>query len=47
MGKIYTKKTPTKQILMPKKSTLNFILNYSKALHVQNYKGMQVDLIIN
>jgi hypothetical protein len=34
MAKLYIKKTITTQEMLPKKETVNFILNYSKALTV-------------
>ena len=50
MAKLYTKKLsknqPSKN-LEPSKETLEFLLNYSKALKVTNYKGLQFDNIQN
>lgn len=34
MAKLYSKKKPTQQGMKPKKETIDFILNYSRALNV-------------
>lgn len=34
MAKLYIKKTIATQEMLPKKDTINFILNYSKALTI-------------
>ncbi len=47
MEKIYTQKKLNQQNSMPRKSTLDFIKNYSKSLHVNKYNGMLVELIVN
>lgn len=36
-----------KQKLGPRKETIALLLNYSKALKVDRYKGMQCELILN
>ncbi|SHG22258.1 hypothetical protein SAMN05444483_106110 [Salegentibacter echinorum] len=50
MAKLYTKKLSKNEPsnkLEPSKKTLDFIMNYSKALKVTNYKGLQFDNILN
>lgn len=46
MAKIYSK--PTKiENLKPKNETISFILNYSKALRVINYKNLEFEALLN
>jgi hypothetical protein len=47
MAKLYTQETPKKQNLQPKKETVDFILNYSKALSVINCKNEKFELLLN
>ncbi len=49
MSKIYSEPSPGKQAenLEPKVETISFLLNYSKALSVINYKSMNFEAIIN
>ena len=47
MAKIYSKKKSNFNKLNPKIETINFILNYSKAIKVSIYKGMRFENIIN
>jgi len=51
MAKIYSEhsNTPKKQgfILRPKDETISFILNYSKALSVINYKNLKFEALQN
>jgi len=49
MGKLYTKSSVEgKQLnLNPKKETLQFLLNYSKALHISQHLEMQFETILN
>jgi hypothetical protein len=49
MAKLYSKKNPKeKQINMnPKEETVNFLLNYSKALSVIKYKKMKFEALLN
>ncbi len=49
MGKLYTKSSQEGKLskLNPKKETLQFLLNYSKALHITEYQKMQFDTILN
>jgi len=50
MGKLYFKK-PSKEEnlhhLQPKKETIEFLLNYSKALSVIEYKKMKFESLLN
>lgn len=48
MAKLYAQK-PSKQTtdLQPKKETVDFILNYSKALSVINCKIKKFELLLN
>ncbi len=47
MAKLYSKQ-PKKNIdLNPKDETISFILNYSKALSVINYKEMKFEALQN
>ncbi len=45
MDKIYSKKIVTK--LKPKKETISFLLNYSKALRFLKVGGLQFESILN
>jgi len=49
MAKIYTKNSSPRKPRNnePRKSTVDFLLNYSKALSVIDYKGMALDVILN
>ncbi len=48
MAKLYfTKKTVTNKILNPKKETVSFLLNYSKALNIVNVGKMKIETISN
>lgn len=47
MAKIYTKSSTEIQKMVPKKETVNFLLNYSKALSVINYKRMKFETLLN
>jgi len=47
MAKIYTKNSSEINKMLPKKETVNFILNYSKALSVINYKRMKFETLLN
>ncbi|MGR7814173.1 hypothetical protein [Lacinutrix undariae] len=46
MAKLYSKKI-IKNNLNPKEETVNFLLNYSKALSVVNYKQLQFETVLN
>lgn len=47
MANLYTQETPKQKNLQPKKETIDFILNYSKALSVINGKNKKFALFIN
>lgn len=49
MAKIYLNESPKKsgQRMKPKRETIDFILNYSKALKVMTNKTSTFDLILN
>lgn len=49
MGKLYTKPSLEGKLknLNPKKETLQFLLNYSKVLHISTKGEMQFETILN
>jgi hypothetical protein len=47
MAKIYSKKTVVTNTMKPKKRTVSFLLNYSKALSVIKVGKMNVEVIAN
>ncbi len=47
MAKLYTKKTKSTQKMLPKQETVNFILNYSKALKIVKVGNENVELNAN
>ncbi|TVZ27794.1 hypothetical protein JM83_2856 [Gillisia sp. Hel_I_86] len=49
MEHLYTKSSKEEQLnkLNPKKETLQFLLNYSKALRITKYKQLSFDTILN
>ncbi len=47
MAKIYSKIIAVPTAIQPKKETVNFILNYSKALSYLNIKGQKIEFIAN
>lgn len=48
MAKLYTPETSNQQTnLQPKKETINFILNYSKALSVINCNKKKFEALLN
>ncbi len=48
MAKIYSqKKLATSPKMTPKKETIAFLLNYSKALSIKKVGGIQVEIIAN
>ena len=47
MAKIYSKKTPKNENLMPKDETVSFLLNYSKALSVIKYNKLKFEALLN
>ena len=49
MAKLYSKKNSLKNVnhLKPKKETVQFLVNYSRALKISSYKSLQFDTIMN
>jgi len=47
MAKIYSKNSKSNKKMIPKDETVCFILNYSKALSVINYKKMKFEALLN
>jgi len=47
MAKNYTTSSPEKKKMLPKSETISFLLNYSKALSVINYKRMKFETLLN
>lgn len=48
MAKLYTsKKDMLIECTEPKKETLQFLLNYSKALHIVNHEKLQFENVLN
>lgn len=47
MAKIYTKETLVIKSMKPKKETISFLLNYSKALTIINAGGIIIETIAN
>ncbi len=49
MEHLYTKPSKGEQLnkLNPKKETLQFLLNYSKALRINKYKQLSFEMILN
>ncbi len=47
MAKLYSKNSKTNKQMNPKDETVSFILNYSKALSVINYKKMKFEALLN
>ena len=47
MAKIYSTRNPKTIRLNPKKETVDFLLNYSKALRVNCYKNMKFEALLN
>jgi hypothetical protein len=45
MAKLYSEKKLQK--MTPRKETINFLLNYSKALRISTYKKIQFESILN
>ena len=44
MQKIYAQGSKKRNNLQPKQETINFILNYSKALHIMKTRNMLIEL---
>jgi len=47
MEEIYSDHTEVCTLIKTKPQTVNFILNYSKALHVQKLKGLTIEHNLN
>lgn len=47
MAKLYTKKTQSTQKMLPEQETVNFILNYSKALKIVKVGNEKIELNAN
>lgn len=49
MGKLYTKPSQEEKFnnLNPRKETIRFLLNYSKALRITEYQTMKFDTLLN
>jgi hypothetical protein len=47
MAKIYLKKKNPSVVMSPKKETVNFILNYSKALRIDKVGEIVFETILN
>ena len=50
MAKLYSRKPPRERVVensVPKDETIKFLLAYSSALSVINYKSKKFDLVLN
>ena len=47
MAKIYSKKTLATNQMKPKKETISFLLNYSKALKIVKIEDKVFEIIVN
>jgi hypothetical protein len=47
MAKLYSECLPKKDNLNPKEDTVNFLLNYSKALSVIDYNKLKFEALLN
>ncbi|SCY80434.1 hypothetical protein SAMN02927903_02440 [Flavobacterium caeni] len=47
MAKIYSKEKSVTDSMKPKKETISFLLNYSKALHITKVGKMRIETIAN
>jgi len=47
MAKLYSKKKTKLETLQPREETVNFLLNYSKALSVINCNGLKFEALLN
>ncbi len=47
MAKIYSENSKNAKKMNPNDETISFILNYSKALSVINYKKMKFEALLN
>jgi hypothetical protein len=47
MAKLYSKKALANTKMLPKKETINFLLNYSKALNVIKVGNLNFEILAN
>ena len=47
MAKLYSKRKLVPQMMLPKKETVSFLLNYSKALSITKVGKMKFETIAN
>ena len=47
MAKLYSKKKLAPQMMLPKKETISFLLNYSKALSIHKVGTSSFEIIAN
>jgi hypothetical protein len=47
MAKLYSKRTLATTKMLPKKETVNFILNYSKALNIIKVGNKNFEIVAN
>lgn len=50
MQQMYSRPSPSEQVnknMVPKDQTINFLLNYSKALRVINFKNITFETLLN
>lgn len=47
MAKIYSKRKLTTPKMLPKKETISFLLNYSKALRIVKTGGINFECVVN
>ena len=49
MTNLYLNSSPKKKVenVEPSKECINFLINYSKALKILNYKNLQFESIVN
>ena len=47
MAKLYIEDSKYLELLEPKRETVNFILNYSKALRITKHNHMEFDSVLN
>lgn len=47
MAKIYSKKSLVPKAMNPKKETISFLLNYSKALNIIQVNEKKIEIISN
>jgi hypothetical protein len=47
MAKLYSKQTLSNSRMLPKKETISFLLNYSKALNVIKIGAVKCEMIAN